>query len=180
MQRIIEALSHDSLTAGQRENPQPPWSWSEDGLLLHDKLIYIPQNDELRLEILKMHHDDPLTGHFGVPKTFELLSRNYWFPSMHRFIKSYVSTCDLCLRSKPSRHLPHSELAALPIPSGPWKSLSVDFIVDLPDSHGFNAILVFVDRFTKMVHFVPCTKFTDGPTFCSNVTGSRHQAPQPP
>ena len=26
MQRIIEALSHDSLAAGQRENPQPPWS----------------------------------------------------------------------------------------------------------------------------------------------------------
>ena len=41
MQRIIEALSYDSLAAGQRENPQPPWSWSEDGLLLHDNLIYV-------------------------------------------------------------------------------------------------------------------------------------------
>jgi hypothetical protein len=33
----------------------------------------------------------------------------------------------------------------------------MDFIVELPESNGFNAILVCVDRFTKMAHFCPTT-----------------------
>jgi hypothetical protein len=34
----------------------------------------------------------------------------------------------------------------------------VDFITDLPLSKSFDAILTVVDRFTKMAHFLPCTK----------------------
>jgi hypothetical protein len=34
----------------------------------------------------------------------------------------------------------------------------LDFITDLPVSKGFDAILTVVDRFTKMAHFLPCTK----------------------
>jgi transposase InsO family protein len=34
----------------------------------------------------------------------------------------------------------------------------MDFITDLPSSRNFDAILVIVNRLTKMAHFVPCTK----------------------
>ena len=44
------------------------------------------------------------------------------------------------------------------IPESPWKSISLDFITDLPPSKGFHSILTIVDRFTKMAHFIPCTK----------------------
>ena len=56
------------------------------------------------------------------------------------------------------QHHPYGLLEPLPIPSKPWQSISLDFITDLPDSRGFNAILTVVDRYTKMAHFVPCTK----------------------
>ena len=39
----------------------------------------------------------------------------------------------------------------------PWKSISVDFIVELPEISGLNAVMVVVDRFTKMAHFIPCS-----------------------
>ena len=42
----------------------------------------------------------------------------------------------------------------LPIPNGPWKSVSMDFVVQLPLSQGYDAIYVCVDRFTTMAHFV--------------------------
>ena len=133
--------------------------------MLYDNRIYVPQDDAIRLELLDQHHDSPLAGHYGTAKTIELLSRNYWYPSMHAHIKSYVTTCELCSRSKPSRHAKHGELAPLPAPTGPWNSLSCDFIVDLPLSNGFDSILVFVDRLTKMAHFIPCHKTTDAPGF---------------
>ena len=56
------------------------------------------------------------------------------------------------------KHHPYGLLQPLSIPSKSWQSISLDFITDLPDSKGFNAILTVVDRYTKMTHFVPCTK----------------------
>ena len=49
----------------------------------------------------------------------------------------------------------------LPIPTGPWKSISMDFIVKLPVSEGFDSFLVVVDRFSKMVHLIPCSEKID-------------------
>jgi chemotaxis protein CheY-P-specific phosphatase CheC len=163
-QRILDALVNDPVADEQRRDLKPPFSW-ENGLLLYNNRIYVPQDDAIRLELLQQHHDSPLAGHYGTAKTSELLSRNYWYPRMHAHIKSYVTTCELCSRSKPSRHLKHGELAPLPVPTGPWKSVSCDFIVDLPLSNGFDSILVFVDRLTKMSHLVPCLKSTDAPGF---------------
>ena len=42
-------------------------------------------------------------------------------------------------------------------PSGPWQDITMDFI-EMPESLGYNYILVIVDRFSKEVVFVPCTK----------------------
>ncbi len=43
----------------------------------------------------------------------------------------------------------------MPIPEGPWENVSMDFMVSLPPSRGFDAIMVVVDRFNKMAHFIP-------------------------
>jgi transposase InsO family protein len=48
-------------------------------------------------------------------------------------------------------------LRPLPVADSPWTQLSADFVVDLPPSNGYNAILVVVDRFTKMATFIPTT-----------------------
>jgi hypothetical protein len=56
-------------------------------------------------------------------------------------------------------------LQPLPIPVGPWKSISLDFITDLPPSKVYDAILIVVDYFTKMTHFLLCVK-----TFTSQET----------
>jgi hypothetical protein len=38
--------------------------WEEhDGLLTKDRLIYVPPDEALRHQILKVHHDDYLAGH---------------------------------------------------------------------------------------------------------------------
>jgi len=49
-------------------------------------------------------------------------------------------------------------LRPLSIPEGLWESVSMDFMVNLPPSRGFDAIMVVVDRFSKMAHFIPTKK----------------------
>jgi hypothetical protein len=74
---------------------------------------------------------------------------------MSRYIGKYTSTCDLCIRTKTQRHQPVGELRPLPIPDTPWDTVSVDFIVELPESSGHDAVMVVVDSVTKTSHFIP-------------------------
>ena len=132
-----------------------PYSLDAEGLLLHNGLVYVPAIDALKLEILKDCHDARTAGHLGQEKTLELVSREYYWPRIRAFVNDYVRTCDTCARNKTPRHAPYGQLHPLPIPSGPWKSVSMDFIVELPKSEGYDAIYVCVDRLTKMAHFIP-------------------------
>jgi transposase InsO family protein len=163
------ALSSDELANDVRQHLQASsisgkssrsdYDHFEDrgGLLFRDGLLYVPAGS-MRVEVLQQHHDTPLAGHFGITKTVELITRNYWWPQLRHSVEEFVRTCDTCNRAKTPRHLPYGLLQPLPIPSKPWESISMDFITDLPSSHGFDALLVVVDRFSKMAHFSPCTK----------------------
>ncbi|SOV03718.1 uncharacterized protein UDID_19310 [Ustilago sp. UG-2017a] len=62
-----------------------------------------------------------------------------------------------------ARHKPYGHLKSLPVPPHPWSSISMDLIEQLPPSSDFTAILVVVDRLTKMAIFVPTTNELDAP-----------------
>ncbi len=80
---------------------------------------------------------------------------------MRKFVNQYVDHCDTCARIKPTRHKPYGLLKPLEIPKRPWQSISMDFVTGLPESNGHDAILVVVDRLTKMAHYIPCKETTD-------------------
>ena len=49
-------------------------------------------------------------------------------------------------------------LQLLEIPSRKWAHVTTDLLTDLPESNGFTAIVVFVDKLTKMVHLARCKR----------------------
>jgi len=73
---------------------------------------------------------------------------------MLRYVGMYVSHCDLCLRTKIQRRLLSGELQPLPILDERWDAISVDFISELPESGGYDSIMVAVDSAGKRSHFV--------------------------
>jgi len=74
---------------------------------------------------------------------------------MSRYIGQYISTCDLCLRTKPIRQALVGELHPLQILNSRWDTLSVDFIAELPLSSGHDTVMTVVDSVSKQAHFIP-------------------------
>ncbi|QRW01435.1 Transposon Tf2-1 polyprotein [Ceratobasidium sp. AG-Ba] len=168
---IRESLSDDeSLTtlieSTKKKEDLPPsirkqydkYEWKED-LLWYEGRIVIPENKEIRLAILEMHHDNPIAGHQGQARTLELISRRYYWPAMKQQVNRFVETCEICQRSK--GHKQYAPPKPLPIPQKPWEDIAYDFIVKLPESQGMDSILVVIDRFSRQAHFIPCLESTN-------------------
>ena len=45
--------------------------------MLKEGKVYVPKDEELRVEIIRLHHDVPAVGHGGRWKTVELVTRSY-------------------------------------------------------------------------------------------------------
>ena len=131
------------------------WSIDEEGLLRLDNRIFVPNHSDLRLQVLRYHHDHILAGHFGQNRTLNAIRRQYTWPKVRQFVRDYVASCTVCGRNKPRRHRPYGLLKPLPVPVRPWDSISMDFIEKLPNSGGYNSILVIVDRASKQAIFIP-------------------------
>ena len=97
----------------KRKSDVEAWTWNSQRLLRYKNMLYVPEEAFVREELLRHHHDDPLTRHFDVDKTLKLMTRKYYWDSIKADVKSYVNTCDVCQRVKVKRHRSYGELSAL-------------------------------------------------------------------
>jgi len=128
--------------------------------VLKEGKVYVPKDEELRAEVIWLHHDVPVVGHGGRWKTVELVTRNYWWPEVTRDMGKYVEGCDLCQKMKNRMEELAGKLKLSEVLKKPWSHLTVDFITKLLVVAGKDAILVVCDRLLKMTHFVATTERT--------------------
>ncbi|SOV02314.1 uncharacterized protein UDID_19189 [Ustilago sp. UG-2017a] len=141
----------------------PGFAIDSRNLLTYQDSVCVPDVDDLRLLIIQDRHNSPSVGHPGRRKTLSLVRQSFFWPGLSKFIHTFVDSCETCRRIKAARHKPYGHLKSLPVPPHPWSSISMDLIKQLPPSSGFTAILVVVDRLTKMATFVLTTNTLDAP-----------------
>jgi transposase InsO family protein len=113
----------------------------------------VPVDKKLCEDIIYEHHDSTLAGHPGPHKTAELILQEYWWLQIHRDVRRYVEGCEKCQRTKIHRTPAATSLHPFTPPTRPWEVITLDIIGPLPESQGYNAILVIVDWFSKAVKF---------------------------
>jgi len=89
--RVVEEMKRVKIKE-LREN-----EWKIEGeLVLKEGKVYMLKDEELRAEIIWLHHDVLAAGYGGRWKTVELVIRNYWWLGVTRDVGRYVEGCDLC------------------------------------------------------------------------------------
>ena len=71
--------------------------WREvDGMMYKERKVYVPKDNILRAEIIRLYHDILVGKHKEQWKTVELVTRNFWWPGVMKEVKRYVEGYDFC------------------------------------------------------------------------------------
>ncbi|KAK2630847.1 hypothetical protein QOZ80_UnG0722590 [Eleusine coracana subsp. coracana] len=106
--------------------------------------------DDLRAELPRAPPPPPPSPATSTPS---------WLPATWTDIDGillfHTKSCVVCQCNKTDHVHPASLLEPLPLSSGVWKDISMDFVERFPKVGGMSVILTTVDRFSKLAHFIP-------------------------
>jgi len=132
----------------------------QDGYLFRFRKLCIPRTslrDFLSWEV----HAGGLAGHFHQNKIIKVVKHRFYWPSLKRDVAKIGSQYRTCQLDKQQKQIA-GPYTPLPVPNCSWQDVSLNFILELPKTQKkHNSILVVVDRFSKMAHFIPCFKISD-------------------
>jgi hypothetical protein len=152
---LTDADAQRRLTELAIASPDAQGYELKDGLIRLRGRVWIGSNSALQTKSITAFHSSAIGGHSGADATYQRLKRLFAWTGLKAQVKDFIKQCDVCQHAKHSHSPPAGLLQPLPIPTGPWREITMDFIDGLPMSEGCNTIMVVVDRFTKFAHFLP-------------------------
>ncbi|CAM2727912.1 unnamed protein product [Rotaria socialis] len=130
------------------------------------KLLYIPSS--MVNSLLKAYHSDPLSGHFGIRRTYYKLKNKYWWPTMKQSIAQFIKSCLPCQQYNVSRLKKPGLLCPIETPAGPFQLIGIDYCGPFKRTPRENQyVLCITDYFTRWVIAVAlpdCTAQTTAQT----------------
>lgn len=160
IERIKEAQKEDTTLREIREKMMTSqvdgFQIHNDGSLWYQGRLCVPDEDDLRKEVLKEAHNSKMSIHPGSTKMYNDLKKNYWWSGMKRHIAEFVERCLVCQQVKAEHQRPGGLLLPLEVPEWKWEHITMDFVAGLPKTRSGNDVIwVIVDRLTKSAHFLP-------------------------
>jgi hypothetical protein len=134
------------------EDTVPPGWLERDGLLLFQGRILLPDESALWPLVLEQAHT---MRHEGNEKTLNRFRAMFYSPHARRHGRDYIQSCEVCQCSKTEHLHPTGLLQPLPTLHQVWSDIAMDFVEALPKASSKLVLLTVVNRFSKMVHFIP-------------------------
>ena len=104
-------------------------------------------------EIFKLAHDQ--WSHAGFYWTYEHISEAIYIRHLSRRLKRYIEHCHTCQVFQTKRHWLYEELRLLQNPRIPFHTMTINFILRLPQDNKFNCAMSVTDKFSKAVTVLP-------------------------
>jgi len=132
--------------------------WTKDGAFV------VVGNNALKKGVISLFHDSTTAGHPGITKTLTAIKPYYWWPGIKNFVTEYVKGCTTCQMTKVNTQPTRPPLFPITTEEGalPFQTISLNFIVKLPLSDGYDTILTITDYdCSKAAIFIPCNEEID-------------------
>src|SRR6266487_5825213 len=131
-QALLYFLRDNRLFRKNRKNPEQP--------------LRVISTQELDIILYNMH-TDPLTGHFALKGTIQQILERYYWPTIDKDVRAYISSCDACQRrEKPQVHEPLHSIKV----GQPFSRIGIDVIGPLNETkRGNRYIITVTDYLTK-------------------------------
>ncbi|KAE9522533.1 hypothetical protein AGLY_017069 [Aphis glycines] len=155
--KIIEAIQNPELSNHIWIRKSKNYFINENQILMYKhlskgqtmNLIALPNN---RInEILNDFHDHPISGHLGIDKTYNKIIQRYFWPTIYKDIRKYVTSCLSCQKRKSDKKATYGQMLTSPkIIGTPFQRFTIDYIGSInPPSNGNSYILVGTCATTK-------------------------------
>jgi len=92
-----------------------------DGALQYGNRLVVPNNEELKQEIMREAHRTPYSIHPRCTKMVRDLRKHFWWIGMSRDVATYVQCCLACQQVKAKHQRPLGLLQPLMIPEWKWE-----------------------------------------------------------
>ncbi|RVW41427.1 Retrovirus-related Pol polyprotein from transposon 17.6 [Vitis vinifera] len=115
-----------------KRGSKPDFVLSDDEILRFGTRLCVPNDEDLRRELLEEAHCSKFAIHPGGTKMYKDLRQNYWWSGMKRDIAQFVAQCLVCQQVKAEHQRPEGSLQPLAIPEWKWEHITMDFVIGLP------------------------------------------------
>jgi hypothetical protein len=133
---ITDADAQRRLTELAIQSPDEHGYELHQGIIRFQGRVWVGSNSALKTKLISAFHSSAVRGHSGADATYQRVKRLFAWPGLKSQITDFVRQCDICQHSKHSTASPAGLLQPLPVPTGPWKDITMDFIEGLPLSNG--------------------------------------------
>ena len=124
-------------------------------MLLHKNKLYILNIVEIKIIVMNELHKRLYSGHPRYQKIIIMIIKYFFCPNMKKEVEKYLARCLECQQVKAKHQHPTWFLQPLHISEWKWKTISIDFIIGLPNNFWHHySIMVIVDKLSKDAHFI--------------------------
>jgi hypothetical protein len=141
--------------------------WTNKGYLMTNGVLYRyspeAEEEDAQLvvpehewpEILKIYHDAPTPGHYGIDRTIHRIASRYFWRNMRTYITNYIRKCIECQRYKASNLKP-AGLLQTSVMNQRFETIAFDLFGPLPKSEDNKIwILIVEDVASRWVELFP-------------------------